>query len=249
MPMIRKEIKEHDYVYWRDHFNAIIKNYGETIRGNAAWDEITHIKYKELILTILGHISNKKILDVGGGYGMKTIELAKSNQVYNLDFSDGYLNHSIKNNLLPIMGNAIALPFKNESFDYVLCVDVFQSIRQADKMRLLKELHRVCKRGGLIFIGSANRSALVRKLCRLTDIIKNPVSLFRRTPIQFRSNMVSLHEFTNYLTKLNNYEINTIFLLYRPLKDFVSFSTRINTAKSPIARWLCTGFIFVIVKR
>ena len=246
--MTMNEIKEHDYEFWRDHFNAAIEGYGENVRGVGGWDEITHIKYMELILTILGHISNKKILDVGGGYGLNTIELAKSNHVYNLDLSEGQLKRSIKHNLLPICGNAIALPFKNESFDYVLCIGGFQYIPHGDRMKLLNELYRVCKSDGLIFIETPNKAALVRKLLKIKSIIKNPFSLiFRRNHIQFLSNYVSLREFMSYLMKLKGlYEIYTIFLIYRPLKDFVTFTTKTDTANSLIAQWLCTDFVFVI---
>lgn len=59
--------KGHDYLFWRDEFNRTLRKHGENVRGVGGWDEITHIKYKELILTILGHTSTKKILDVGGG--------------------------------------------------------------------------------------------------------------------------------------------------------------------------------------
>ena len=59
--------QEHDYRFWRDAFNRTLRKHGENVRGVGGWDKITHIKYKELILTILGHTSSKKRLDVGGG--------------------------------------------------------------------------------------------------------------------------------------------------------------------------------------
>ena len=244
-----KEIKEHDYEYWRDYFNTASEDYGENVRGVGAWDEITHIKYKQLILTVLGHISNKKVLDVGGGYGMNVIELAQSNQVYNLDLSEGQLKLSKKHSLIPIRGNAIALPFDDESFDYVLCISVFQSIKRGDRMKLLNELHRVCKHDGLIFIETPNKAALVRKLLKVKSIVTKPVSLFKRNRVQVLTNYTSLQEFVSYLTKLNDIKIYTIFLIYRPLKDLVTFTTDINTAKALISQWLCTDFVFVIVKR
>ena len=179
---------------------------------------------------------------------MITAELANSNQIYNIDISDEQLKRSKEYGILPILGNAITLPFKNESFDHVLCIGVFQYILHGDRMKLLNELYRVCKSDGLIFIETPNKAALVRKLLKIKSIIKNPFSLiFRRNHIQFLSNYVSLREFMSYLMKLKGlYEIYTIFLIYRPLKDFVTFTTKTDTANSLIAQWLCTDFVFVI---
>ena len=41
-----------------------------------------------------------------------------------------------------------ALPFADESFDYVVSADVIGHIRHEDKDRLFAEMHRVLKKGG-----------------------------------------------------------------------------------------------------
>jgi len=46
--------------------------------------------------------------------------------------------------------NNLPLPFENEEFDYILCYDIFEHI--FDYVPLLKELHRILKKGGIIEI-------------------------------------------------------------------------------------------------
>jgi 2-polyprenyl-3-methyl-5-hydroxy-6-metoxy-1,4-benzoquinol methylase len=239
------EIGEADYTFWRDEFSRTVREYGETIRGIGGWDELTHIKYEQFILTILGHISNKEILDVGGGVGMIPSKLAKHNQVYNLDISEEQLERSMKYGILPILGNAITLPFKDESFDYVLCISVIHYLRRADRLKLLNELMRVCKSKGLIFISTPNKAALARKTVKLFKL-KSIVFKHNNKP---SPNYLSLREFISYLIKLKGYEIYAIFLIVRPLRDFVIFTTSsIDIVNSSIAQWLCTDSAVVIMK-
>lgn len=235
-------MKEHDYKYWKTFFDHEIKKYGDgDIHGIASWDDVTHIKYWEFISTIIGHVTDKKILDVGGGNSNYNA-LTKSNLVINIDIAEEQLRYAIKHNTLPMVGNAVILPFKNQSFDYVLCIGVFQCIMLNDRIKLMNELHRVCKPGGLLFIETPNKAALVRKLLRLKYVITN-LSM----PTLSNLNYVSLQEFVNFIKKLNYlYEIYVIFLIYRPL-DFVSFTTKITNFRKN--DWFVTDFVFVLRRR
>jgi len=46
--------------------------------------------------------------------------------------------------------NKLPLPFKDESFDYILAKDVLEHVN--DYVSLLKELHRILRKGGIIKI-------------------------------------------------------------------------------------------------
>jgi SAM-dependent methyltransferase len=49
-----------------------------------------------------------------------------------------------------VRGEATALPFEDESFDYVASVDVYEHIDHASRERNLSELRRVARRGVLL---------------------------------------------------------------------------------------------------
>lgn len=58
------------------------------------------------------------------------------------------------------VGVGEALPFADASFDAVVCVDVLEHV--ADLPRVLAEVHRILKPGGLFLFDTINRNALSR---------------------------------------------------------------------------------------
>ncbi len=70
-------------------------------------------------------------------------------------------------NHLACQGRAVVakpehLPFRDCTFDFVLCIGVVQYLNRADE--LVKELARVAKRGGLVIVSSANKEAIARRI-------------------------------------------------------------------------------------
>ncbi|ROU03829.1 bifunctional 2-polyprenyl-6-hydroxyphenol methylase/3-demethylubiquinol 3-O-methyltransferase UbiG [Histidinibacterium lentulum] len=59
-----------------------------------------------------------------------------------------------------LVGVGEALPFAAESFDHVVCVDVLEHVANLD--RVLSEVARVLKPGGLFLFDTINRTALAR---------------------------------------------------------------------------------------
>lgn len=53
--------------------------------------------------------------------------------------------------LKPIKGDAKKLPFKNNSFDFIVCVDVLEHINPIEREKVIAETFRVAKRA--VFIG------------------------------------------------------------------------------------------------
>ncbi len=108
--------------------------------------------------------SGMKILDAGGGPGRYTVDLAK--QGYHmtlLDISDKELElarkkikelHVEKNVDAVDLGSITKLPYKDNSFDMVLCVGgpVSHLRTVTDRKKAIKELVRVAKPGAPIFI-------------------------------------------------------------------------------------------------
>ena len=97
--------------------------------------------------------AERKILDVGCGTGIILSEFSKYGSTRGIDLS----NHDIKfcklrglNNIKK--GSVLKIPFKSNYFDIIGCFDVLYHKDVENDEKALKELHRVCKKGGRLFV-------------------------------------------------------------------------------------------------
>lgn len=116
-----------------------------------------------------------KVLDVGAGLGANTFVLAKEvSEVYAMEravlraeFLDLRKKHERADNVKIISGDALSLPFEDGSFDLVVANGFFEWVGVTDKFsspkkaqeHFLKEVLRVLKKGGFLYIGIENRFA------------------------------------------------------------------------------------------
>lgn len=84
-----------------------------------------------------------RILDVGGGEGA-ILRFLSGDEVTVLDLSDAPGVPGL------VKGDATALPFDDESFDYATSVDVYEHIEPETRERYLSELRRTARRGVLL---------------------------------------------------------------------------------------------------
>lgn len=108
---------------------------------------------------------NKKILEIGCGYGRLLKILSKNaNNVSGIDFSKSLLkkakeNLKDKKNVQILEMNAKNLSFKDDFFDYSLCLDAsFGNMPKIEK-EVLKEMKRVTKKEGEIIISVFSENA------------------------------------------------------------------------------------------
>lgn len=106
----------------------------------------------------------KTILDVGGGMGRLSLELANSDQnnVFLTDISEDMLKlaageASKSNNLFRINADAHNLPFPDHYFDFVVGLDLFCHLAYPDKA--LREFRRVLTVSGLLIVDSTNSNS------------------------------------------------------------------------------------------
>ena len=110
--------------------------------------------------------SRAKVLDVGCGGGQNAVELLKRYpeiELTGVDLSDSQIDRAIgrsnnfQNRSQFIQGDALNLPFDDETFDVVYSI---ASIKHwPDKKLGLAECIRVLKQGGKLFIIEADKSA------------------------------------------------------------------------------------------
>jgi demethylmenaquinone methyltransferase / 2-methoxy-6-polyprenyl-1,4-benzoquinol methylase len=136
-------------------FEKISDNYDKM---NSVISFQQHIKWRKDTMKRMNVKPGSKALDVCCGTGDWTIALAEavgpSGEVNGLDFSQNMLNVGIEkvknlglNQVTLIHGNAMELPFPDNSFDYVTIGFGLRNV--PDYLQVLKEMHRVVKPGGI----------------------------------------------------------------------------------------------------
>lgn len=147
----------------------------------------------DYIISILKAPKNSIFLDAGCGNCAHSIRLANRGFfVQAIDFSEAVLEMARENvNAKGLEGkisikreNILALPFKNGTFNYILCWGVLMHIPDLEKA--IAELTRVLKPGGTLVISELNmyspQSIILRNLKRFSgkkrvDVKKTPAGM------------------------------------------------------------------------
>ncbi len=124
-------------------------------RSYAAHDKFSRLKKAEKIVKIISkykNISKSRILDIGCGAGYLGNILNKKSELYiGVDFVD---ERQVEN--FPFFrATALNLPFRNNSFDIIICNHVIEHVTNQDK--LLHEINRLLKKDGICYITSPNK--------------------------------------------------------------------------------------------
>jgi len=128
-------------------------------------EEILRTRAKNMLSALEGYgwqWSEKRLLDVGAGQGGLLLEsLVRGADAYGAEPGQEFASLSrlrLKEaGFSPsrvLRAYAEALPFPNDSFDYVTSLQVLEHVQKPEGM--LREIHRVLKVGGLCFISTEN---------------------------------------------------------------------------------------------
>lgn len=150
MNKIEKEKKVHQV------FEKIYANYDHM---NSIISFKRHLKWRKDVMSRMNVLEGSKALDVCCGTGDWSFSLAEavgeSGEVIGLDFSQNMLSVAKKRNeeasyknVSFIHGNAMELPFEDNSFDYVTIGFGLRNV--PDYMQVLREMYRVVKPGGKV---------------------------------------------------------------------------------------------------
>lgn len=216
----------------------------------------------EQILTFLKskiNLHNKIILDIGSGSGVLTIPFSREcktiyaldNQAENLDFIANREDNK-SNNIKYLYTEANKIPLNDESIDFVLINGVLEWMGNLDTNKLpdknqlefLREITRVLKKNGIVYIGIENR--LFYKYL-LRDPHQNMlfVNLFPRWLARIYAEVIYRKKFYTYIYSLFG---------YRRLMKKVNLSSKffipISNYQYPAAIVSCTNkAIFSFVKK
>ncbi|WP_104722761.1 class I SAM-dependent methyltransferase [Helicobacter mesocricetorum] len=119
-------------------------------------------KYSKRLKKIALEGGDTKVLDCGCGYGQWSLALAKQNKfVYGIDIQERRIQIAQKfskefgvDNVSFQVANAENLPFGDNTFDFVFCYSV---IYMMDWKRALREIFRVLRGGGVIYLCSNDK--------------------------------------------------------------------------------------------
>jgi 2-polyprenyl-3-methyl-5-hydroxy-6-metoxy-1,4-benzoquinol methylase len=110
-------------------------------------------------------VAGLRILDVGCGHGMMTRPWVGRNQVVGVDFSEALLHKAEMNGLEVYRADALSLPFAQDLFDCVVCINLLQIV--SDPRALVTSLVRVTKPGGSIIVTAPSATSLFRRAFRM----------------------------------------------------------------------------------
>lgn len=142
-----------------DGYNLTAEYY---LKKEKYWDSFE----KGEVVSLLGDIKGKTILDVGAGTGRLALKLANLGaDVIALDVSEEMLN-KLKpktKKLIPIIGDAESLPFDDESFDIVIATFLIVHLKNLE--RFFGEVYRVLRpaprlgsgQGGIFLVTNINQ--------------------------------------------------------------------------------------------
>jgi 2-polyprenyl-3-methyl-5-hydroxy-6-metoxy-1,4-benzoquinol methylase len=111
------------------------------------------------------------ILDLGAGKGELSILLYKSGyDVISLDIDKSVLIEAKKKGFQgeAILGDGTQLPFRNDLFDRVVCVEVVEHVR--NPWRLIEEVRRISKSRALFILTTPNGQRLIKSLAKVIKI-------------------------------------------------------------------------------
>lgn len=136
----RGDFTRDEYVRWQKEMWFIHRLFGET---------------RALKRTLLSDISSLgtaeiTILDVGAGSGTLLTylkgKLPRDLSLIGLEMSYDSARGIAENGHIPVLGNALSLPFADNSIDYVFCTLVLHHLTDSSARELISEMRRVARR-------------------------------------------------------------------------------------------------------
>ncbi|MGD0279322.1 MAG: methyltransferase domain-containing protein [Smithella sp.] len=144
---------------WADSFDG----------NNPVYKYLRHLQSE--LVACLDIRENIHFLDIGCGTGFALRQAAgmanNRGRFYGVDLSDKMIqkaksNFSGKDNFHFLQADAASIPLDDDFFDIIICTNSFHHYLYPDKA--LKEMHRLLKKGGKLYILDATADYLIIKI-------------------------------------------------------------------------------------
>lgn len=174
MLMSYKDKRQNKVFNSKEGYNLYASNYKDD------YDYLNSFEKDEL-LKLIGDIKGKQVLDAGCGTGRMISELREKGAIIKaVDISEEALR--MVNNKFPdvetILADVNKLPFKDESFDFVLAAFLIVHIKNINPV--FDEIHRVLKNNGRFILSNINQRKSPK--LKLTDGEKIVIKSFYHMP-------------------------------------------------------------------
>jgi len=139
--------------YQKNYASTRPKMYEEKSRIDKA------IKAEKVLKDSFIQLKNLTVLDIGSSTGIITNYFSKKvKKIVGIDIDQKAINFATKNNKNKNasykVNDAMKLPFKNNTFDLVLCMHVYEHV--PDSQKLFNEIYRVLKKNGVCYLAAQN---------------------------------------------------------------------------------------------
>ena len=222
--IVKAEDLDRELAWFQGFFWASDDNEGKEWRRN-----FHELRQRDLMLFNLGEIEGKKILDIGCGTAEYLVTLAKMGAQYlggqdpdEEAIKEGrfkFDKENIKGKL--VIGSAVNLDFQDNFFDSVFSSDTFNFLTLEEKEKMISEVFRVLKPGGIFTIKTPNLSFLkislyLRRILNLLRL-KSPFIHIAHTRNNPDSVHIGLTTHADLQKLLENNFFHTPTITYVPL--------------------------------
>lgn len=225
------------------------------------------IKAKKIVAVLKSEredLSGLSCLDIGCSGGIITHYLSKHvGNIIGVDIDENAIAKANQqysgNNCKFLYADSMNLPFEDASFDIVICNHIYEHV--PDSTKLVKEIHRVLKKGGICYFAAGNKymikenhyklyflSWLPQKLADLYIKKFRNIEHYYEKHLSYRGlkKLVSDFEISDYTEKIilepDNYNESDRFS-FRLLRKFPKF------IRSFLIKALTQTFVWVIKKQ
>ncbi len=159
--------------YNKDYFNG--KN---SFFYSLGYGNFSYLYFNTLFRHIKKYVKPGNVLDIGCAYGLMLQRFPNNTKKFGIDVSKHAISVAKKN--LPrarLLTHNIEdkIPFPQNYFDLIICNDVLEHIEKPELA--LKNIIRVLKKGGVLYITSPNLNKLRKLIFAKADKLEHHISM------------------------------------------------------------------------